>query len=243
MLLRSGVLAAARFAVTDRLGGASPAPYDALNLAGHVGDSPAAVAENRARLASALGLPPAQVAYMSQVHGAEVAVVEAPPADGAPAPVADAMVTDRPGLALAVLTADCVPVLLADGAGRVGVAHAGRRGVHRDVVGAVVAALCRLGAAPPDMCAVVGPAVCGACYEVPEDMRADVSARVPEAWAETRAGTPSLDLPAAVEAQLRRAGVGAVERVADCTAETPTLFSHRRERATGRFAGVVWATA
>jgi YfiH family protein len=243
VLLRSGVLAAARFAVTDRLGGVSAAPYDALNLADHVGDAPPAVAENRDRLAAALGLPSTQVVYMSQVHGADVAVVEASPGDGDAAPVADAMVTDRPGLALAVLTADCVPVLLADGGGRVGVAHAGRKGVARDVVGAVVAALGRLGAEPADLSALVGPAVCGACYEVPEAMRAEVGASVPAARAETRDGTPSLDLPAAVESQLRRCGVPTVGRVAACTAETPALFSYRRDRATGRFAGVLWGPA
>lgn len=238
MFLRSGVLGAARFAVTDRHGGASVAPYDHLDLAGHVGDDEASVAENRARLAGALGV--AGVAYLDQVHGRDVVVVEAATPRDAPTPVADAQVTATPGVGLAVLTADCVPVLLADRTGRIGVAHAGRRGVQAGVVGAVVAAMRGLGSAADELSALVGPAICGACYEVPEVMRTAVAGPLPEAWAVTRAGTPSLDLPAAVEAQLRAAGVGAVERIDVCTAETPSLYSHRRDGRTGRMAGVVW---
>lgn len=242
MLLRSGVLGGARFAVTDRHGGASAAPYDTLNLAGHVGDSAASVADNRSRLAAALSLDPGRVAYVDQVHGRDVAVVEAAPGAGGSAPVADAQVSEVPGLGLAVLTADCVPVLLADPHGRLGVAHAGRRGVQAGVVGEAVAALCRLGAEAGELSALVGPAICGGCYEVPERMRAEVADRLPEAWAVTRAGTPGLDLPAAVEAQLRASGVGAVDRLDVCTAETPGLYSHRRDAGTGRFACVVWTS-
>jgi YfiH family protein len=243
VLLRSGVLGAARFAVTDRHGGASAAPYDTLNLAGHVGDSAAAVTENRARLAAALDLPAGRVAYLDQVHGRDVAVVGSPPADGAGAPIADAQVSELAGLGLAVLTADCVPVLLADPHGRLGVAHAGRRGVQAGVVGEAVAAMCRLGARAGELSAFVGPAICGGCYEVPEQMRAEVADALPDAWAVTRAGTPGLDLPAAVEGQLRGAGVGEVDRTDVCTAEAPGLYSHRRDTPTGRFACVVWTPA
>lgn len=242
MIHRTGSLGAATYAVTDRAGGASTGPYDSLNLGGHVGDDPEAVAVNRRRLAEELGLLPERMAYMSQVHGGDVAVLERPPVPGEPVPVADAMVTRVPGLALVVLTADCVPVLLADGSGVVGVAHAGRKGVEACVVTAVVDAMRRLGAEPPDVAAVVGPAVCGLCYEVPAQMRDAVSALVPAARATSRAGTPALDLPAGVAAQLDAAGVGSVERMADCTAETASLFSHRRDAVTGRFAGVVWTT-
>lgn len=243
MIHRTGTVGAAKFAVSDRGDGASTAPYDSLNLGGHVGDDPEAVTVNRHRLAGELGLPPERMAYMSQVHGRDVAVLERPPLPGEPAPVADAMVTRVPGLALVVLTADCVPVLLADGAGVVGVAHAGRKGVEAGVVTAVVDAMQRLGTAPSDVAAVVGPAVCGRCYEVPAQMRDAVSSVAPAARATSRAGTPALDLPAAVAAQLDAAGVGSVQRMADCTAETAALFSHRRDTVTGRFAGVVWTAA
>lgn len=243
MIHGTGSLGAATFAVTDRSGGASGPPFDALNLGDHVGDDPGAVSANRRLLAESLGLAPDRMVYMSQVHGRDVAVLDGPPAAGEPVPVADGMVTRVPGLALVVLTADCVPVLLADGSGVAGVAHAGRKGVHAGVVGAVVDAMRRLGADPAGVSAVLGPAVCGRCYEVPAEMRDAVSARVPAARSTTRAGTPALDLPAAVAAQLDDAGVRSVQRLTECTAETPSLYSHRRDAVTGRFAGVVWTTA
>lgn len=242
MFLRTGSLGRARYAVTDRRDGVSVAPYDELDLGDHVGDDPAAVAENRHRVANRLGAP--GLAFMAQVHGRDVAVVDRPPVPGDPAPQADALVTAVPGVALAVLVADCVPVLLAAADGTaVGVVHAGRKGVAAGVVGAAVDVLARLGAEPADLYAVVGPAICGGCYEVPEDMRAEVTARAPAAYAVTRAGAPALDLPAAVLAQLDAAGVRRVERVPVCTAESPQLYSHRRDGVTGRFAGVVLVDA
>lgn len=243
MFVRHGALGPARFAVTDRHGGVSAAPYDGLNLGEHVGDDPGAVADNRARVAVALGLPPDHVAYMSQVHGRDVAVVERPPVAGAPVPVADGLVTTAPGVALAVLSADCVPVLLAAGSGVLGVAHAGREGVRVDVVRAVVDVMRGLGADPADMVALVGPAICGRCYEVTAGLRDAVTGRVGAARSSTRGGSPSLDLVAGVRAQLREAGVGAVDRVPGCTAEAPELFSHRRDAVTGRIGGFVWRPA
>jgi YfiH family protein len=228
--------------VTDRRGGVSVAPYAELDLGDHVGDDPAAVAENRARLATALGA--SQLAFMRQVHGRDVAVVDRLPGADAAVPQADALVTAVPGVALVVLVADCVPVLVADGrAGTAGVAHAGRQGVAAGVVGALVGALADLGSDPQDLVALVGPAICGRCYEVPEQMRNQVTALVPAAHAVTRSGTPALDLPAAVAAQLRDAGVRQVERAAVCTAESPDLYSHRRDGVTGRFAGAVLVDA
>jgi copper oxidase (laccase) domain-containing protein len=122
----------ARFAFTDRYGGVSTGPYAELNLGGHVGDDAAAVVTNRHRVAERIGMPAGQVLYMNQVHGADVAVVDGP-WEGR-APDVDAMITSRPGVVLAVLVADCVPVLLADRtAGVVGVAHAGRPGLAAGV--------------------------------------------------------------------------------------------------------------
>ncbi|KNB53068.1 peptidoglycan editing factor PgeF [Streptomyces caatingaensis] len=231
----------AHFASTDRWGGVSAAPYAELNLGGAVGDDPAAVRVNRERAARALGLDPALVVWMNQVHGKDVAVVDGPWPAGREIPSVDAVVTARRGLALAVLTADCTPVLLADPvAGVAGAAHAGRPGLVAGVVPAVVGEMVRLGADPARIVAHLGPSVCGGCYEVPEAMRADVAAVVPEAWATTRGGTPAVDVAAGVRAQLGRAGVGDVTRSDICTLESADHFSYRRERVTGRLASYVW---
>jgi len=240
MLRRTGTIASARYALTDRHGGVSRPPYDALDLGDHVGDDAAAVSENRRLLALELGLDPGTLVFMKQVHGTEVAVVDGPPEPGAPPPVADALVTTRPGLGLVVLVADCVPVLLAARRSEVvAVAHAGRRGVAAGVVTATVAAMCELGARPDRVVAVVGPAVCGACYEVPAAMADEVAAVVPSARSTTRDGTRGLDLRAGVVAQLLEAGVETVEADPWCTVESRDLYSHRRDGVTGRFAGVV----
>lgn len=240
MLRRTGTIASARFALTDRDGGVSRAPYDALDLGDHVGDDPAAVGENRRLLALQLGVDPAGLVLMQQVHGADVAVVGSAPEPGEAPPVADALVTTQQGLALVVLVADCVPVLLATrDSDVVAVAHAGRRGVAAGVVGTTVAAMGALGARPDRIVAVVGPAICGACYEVPAEMADEVAAVTPVARSTTRAGTPGLDLRAGVAAQLAAAGVETIEVDASCTAESPELYSYRRDGVTGRFAGVV----
>ncbi|MFD1831992.1 peptidoglycan editing factor PgeF [Streptomyces desertarenae] len=230
----------AHFAFTDRWGGVSAAPYDELNLGGAVGDDPGAVRANRARVAEALGLDPSAVVWMNQVHGRDVAVVDGPWGTGE-VPCADAVVTTRRGLALAVLTADCVPVLLADpAAGVAAAAHAGRPGLVAGVVPAAVEAMVRLGADPARTVARIGPAVCGRCYEVPEEMRAEVAAVVPEAHATTRRGTPAVDVAAGVRAQLARLGIPAPPPQPVCTLESADHYSYRRERTTGRLAGYVW---
>ncbi|MFF8806932.1 peptidoglycan editing factor PgeF [Streptomyces omiyaensis] len=231
----------AHFAFTDRWGGVSAVPYEQLNLGGAVGDDPEAVRANRARAAAGLGLDPALVVWMNQVHGAGVAVVDGPwDGDGA-VPAVDAIVTTRRGLGLAVLTADCVPVLLADPvAGVAAAAHAGRPGMIAGVVPAAVAAMAELGAEPGRITARTGPAVCGRCYEVPEAMRAEVAAVEPGAYAETSWGTPAVDVAAGVRDQLARLGVTDIEDAGVCTLESPDHYSYRRDRTTGRLAGYVW---
>ncbi|WP_306326134.1 peptidoglycan editing factor PgeF [Streptomyces venezuelae] len=230
----------AHFAFTDRWGGVSAVPYVELNLGGAVGDDPEAVRTNRSRAAGALGLDPARVVWMNQVHGADVAEVEGP-WDGDAIPSVDALATSRSGLALAVLTADCVPVLLADPVAKVAsAAHAGRPGMVAGVVPAAVAAMVELGADPARIVARTGPAVCGRCYEVPEAMRAEVAAVEPAAWAETSWGTPAVDVAAGVRAQLERLGVRDVEDAGVCTLESRDHYSYRRDRTTGRLAGYVW---
>lgn len=242
MLRWSGTLGAARYAITDRAGGVSAPPYDGLNLGDHVGDDPDAVLENRRLLASEVGLAAEQLVFMRQVHAAEVAVVEASPSspDRDDPVEADALVTASSGLGLIVLVADCVPVLLAARRSPVtAVAHAGRAGVEGGVVPATVAAMTELGARADRVIALVGPAVCGSCYEVPQELAERVSAVVPAARTTSHAGTRALDLRAGVVAQLAAAGVETIEVLPWCTVETAALFSHRRDGVTGRFAGVV----
>ena len=241
------------FLFTGRGGGVSAAPYDTLNLGGTVGDDPAAVAENRRLTARACGLADGRLAWMRQVHGVAVryASVGSPGRDvvrsgefraaGQPLPEADASFTDVPGLGLGVLVADCAPVLLADPEARiVGVAHAGREGMAAGVVTELLSAMSAAGADPARMHAVIGPHICGGCYEVPAELRDRIAGKVPESGCVTRKGTPGVDVGAGVEAQLARAGVAAVASDPRCTAETPSLYSYRRDGRTGRLAGLIW---
>lgn len=240
MIERRGSVSGAHFAFTDRWGGVSAAPYEQLNLGGAVGDDAGAVTANRELAAKSLGLEPDRVVWMNQVHGADVAVVDGPWGAG-DLPSVDAVVTTRRGLALAVLTADCVPVLLADPvAGVAAAAHVGHPGDHAGVVPAAVRAMTGLGADPARIVVRTGPAVCGRCYEVPEAMRAEVATVEPAAYADTSWGTPSVDVCAGVHAQLERLGVRDREQSPVCTLESRDHFSYRRDGATGRLAGYVW---
>jgi polyphenol oxidase len=226
----------ARWAFADRSSGASVAPYDRGNLADHVGDDPDHVRANRATLAAALGLDADHVVAMAPVHGRAVGVVTA--STSSPVGDVDALVTTVPGVALLTLAADCVPVLLADGAGAVvAVAHAGWRGVQLDVVGATVEAMLGLGAEPGRLHAVVGPAICGACYAVPRERFDAVVSVAPSAAAVCRDGQPGLDLRAAVLDRLRRSEVS-VRVHGGCTLESASWFSHRRDGVTGRHGGI-----
>ena len=224
----------ADLAFTDRYGGVSASPYDELNLAVSGGDALAAKVENLRRLADDFG-PGDVVCDLYQVHGTDVVRAER---EWAERPHADAIVATEPGLTLLVRAADCVPVLLvAPDDGIVGAAHAGRPGMVKGVVPATVARMRALGAGAVE--AWVGPHVCGRCYEVPEEMRAEVAAVVPESYAETSWGTPSVDLGAGIRAQLERLGV-LVHDESRCTRESPDLYSYRRDGAgAGRLAGLV----
>lgn len=240
MIAQRDIVSGAHFAFTDRWGGVSAAPYEELNLGGAVGDDADAVLTNRDLAAKSLGLDPGRVVWMNQVHGTDVAVADGPWRDR-PVPDVDAVVTAQRGLALAVLTADCVPVLLADPvAGIVAAAHAGRPGMIAGIVPAALRAMTDLGAEPSRIVARTGPAVCGRCYEVPEAMRAEVAAGEPTAYAETSWGTPAVDVAAGVHAQLARLGVRDREQSSVCTLESQDHFSYRRDRTTGRLAGYVW---
>lgn len=218
------------------------------NLALHVGDDPDAVRGNRTRLEASMGLRGGSLQFMSQTHSDRVALLTGTTEPDASAPDADAMVSDDGSRPLAVLVADCVPIVLADtsatySAGPTAVVHAGRAGVGLGIVGNAVDVLRAQGA--QEISAWIGPSVCGSCYEVPEGMMHELAGRIPAAAARTRTGTPALDLPAAVRSQLveRSVDVRAVGgHGASCTLENTQLYSHRRAPGAGRIAGLVWRT-
>ena len=242
-LLPAGLPAPAAGWFIPRTGGVSAPPYDALNLGAHVEDQWSRVNANRQLVARATGLGDDALVFAQQVHGAGVAVVDHSSSRARSGGVAevDALVTTTPGLGLVVLAADCLPVLLADAqAGVVAAAHAGRQGLLAGVLEATVTAMQDLGATPVRTSAVIGPAACGACYEVPQDMADDAEQQVRGSRSRTRQGTPSVDLVAGATAVLRRAGVEAVTTVGGCTLEQPDRwFSYRRDRTTGRHGGLV----
>ena len=222
--------------VSGRGGGVSVAPYSTLNLAAHVGDEPRAVAENRRRLAAALQLPSGPN-WLTQVHGSRVVDLDEPwsgPADGA--------VSGRAGVICAVLTADCLPVLLADRTGsRVGIAHAGWRGLACGILEAVVAAM---GTPPAELLVWLGPAIGPRAYEVGDDVRAalvDSVAGAASAFHPNERGRWQADLYALARMRLKRLGVAAIYGGGSCTYSEPEqFFSHRREAPCGRMASLIW---
>ncbi len=233
----------ARALFTTRRGGVSVAPYDSLNLGDHVGDDPAAVAANRARLLEALrddGVE--RIAWLNQVHGSEVVDLDA--WDGAGVPRADAAVTRRAGLAACVLVADCLPVLLA-APGAVGAAHAGWRGLAAGVVDNCVRALCeKAGCGPADVQAWLGPAIGPRAFEVGDEVREAFvvsDAQASRAFLRLRAGYWLADLFTLARQRLRAIGVSAIHADDICTVSNPhDCYSYRRDRVCGRQAGLVW---
>ena len=235
--LRSPLLPVAHGFFTRR-GGVSTGSYAALNCSLSGQDAPEAVAENRARAARALGAAPDALVGLTQVHGIAVARVETPWPAGA-GPAADAMVTDRPGVALGIITADCAPVLLADpSAGVIGAAHAGWRGAAAGVIEATVAAMEALGAARGRIAGAVGPCIGQASYEVGEDLRAAVLAAGADGARflapGRREGRWQFDLSGYCAARLTAAGIGLIDVVAaDTAADEARFFSHRRRTLAG----------
>jgi YfiH family protein len=207
---------------------------EAGNLAFHVGTDDDAVRRHRADLAAAAGV--GSFHYMSQVHGRETAW-----AGDDPVPTADALLSH--GEPIAVMVADCVPILLvgefADGRAALAAVHAGRPGLAAGVVPAAVADLRAAGATGLE--AWLGPSICGRCYEVPEQMRDDVERAVPGTASTTRWGTPSLDIAAGVRSQLAAEGIDVHRDAESCTFEHSEFYSHRREPGVGRIAGLAWS--
>jgi YfiH family protein len=213
---------------TNRHGGFSHGDYSSWNLASHVGDDQADVERNREKLREQIG----NFAIMSQVHGDSVFVIEQVPAQ---VPVADALITANPEVALVVMVADCIPLLLRSEK-LVAAVHVGRAGLMNSIALKTVARMRAIGAT--QISGLLGPAICGSCYEVPQDLHNRVTAVHPLASSKTRFGAPALDLPKALIAALTLVDVP-VGISAGCTLEDEDLFSYRRNQRTGRQAGVI----
>lgn len=215
---------------TTRAGGVSPTPYDTLNLGASCGDDPECVAENRTRLDSLL---PSSPCWLDQVHGNRVIHLD----DWTAGVEADAAWTDRPGQVAAVLTADCLPILVADRDGRcVAAIHAGWRGLSADVIARSIAAL---PAAPETLEAWIGPRICRDHYEVGREVH-DAFAATDEAFVPSGEGHWLADLARVARSRLLAAGVSRITDSKACTAEGRRFYSYRRDQGTGRMASVIW---
>ncbi len=222
--------------MTTRIGGVSAGPYSSFNLASHVGDDDAAVRENRRLLRTTLKLP-SEPAWLEQVHGIRVATLPAPPREPA-----DACVSFVAGAVCAVLVADCLPVFLASRDGdRVGLAHAGWRGLAAGVIEATVAAL---DCDPEKLIAWLGPSIGPTAFEVGVEVRDAFTIRDAGAASEFRPGREgrfSADLPALARRRLAACGVSSVRGGELCTyADRERFYSYRRDGATGRMAALAW---
>ena len=198
--------------------------YESLNFGFHVGDTPSAVTANRAVLGN--------TQFMNQVHGNEVVVIDQLLEQE---PTCDALITTTKGISLAVMVADCIPLLLTSEEA-VAAVHVGRAGLVNKVAIKALQHMRTLGA--KNVHAILGPSICGKCYEVPLQMQHDVVADHPRAFSTTHQGSSGLDLPAGLIADLAAEGVS-YEASMICTKEDPLYYSHRRDNPTGRFAGVV----
>ena len=214
---------------TKRHGGFSQGVYSSLNLGDHVGDDESLVLRNRDALAALHG--PLQ--FMNQVHGNRVAVIEEVTDE---IPTADSLVTGIPGITLAVMVADCIPLLLTSRQA-VAAVHVGRRGLVNSVAIKTIEVMREMGA--QDISAMIGPAICGQCYEVSADIHREVVTNFPMADSRSKSGALALDLPKALSAVLQSAGISIDTSQSACTVESADLFSYRRDGVTGRQAGLV----
>ena len=214
---------------TNRLGGISQGVYSSLNLGDHVGDELAAVLANRQIIEKLHG----PVQFMNQVHGGRIVIIESV-TDGQP--TADALVSGIPGVTLAVMVADCIPLLLISPQ-VVAAVHVGRRGLVNEIALKTLDLMREMGA--QDISAIIGPAICGTCYEVSSEIFDEVVAQFPLASSKTNSGTYALDLPKALTAALMSNGVQSITDQKLCTVENHELFSYRRDGVTGRQVGLV----
>lgn len=216
-----------RFSISgNNVSGTGTGAFSSFNLGEHVGDNPEDVEKNRALLRDEVG----PVQFMNQVHGDRIAIIEEVTDE---VPTADALVTGIPGISLAVMVADCIPLLL-QSPEAVAAVHVGRRGLVNEITSKTIAVMKEMGASV--ITAHIGPAICGQCYEVSEEIYSEVTALHPASAAS--GSTFSLDLPAALREVLTSQSIEIVDHFS-CTLETPELFSYRREAVTGRQAGVI----
>jgi YfiH family protein len=218
------------YSFTDRTGGLSTGAFLSNNVATHVGDDETTVLANRGRLELDLGFP---IQFMDQVHGNVVTSIGS---ETVSAPTADALLTQSTGIGLAVMVADCIPLLLSNSKS-VAAVHVGRKGLMNEVALATIQAMRSID--PSEISAVVGPSICGQCYEVSRDIYDDVSVKFPLSASKTRDGGLALDLSRALIDQLLGHGVMVVDE-GRCTVEDENLYSYRRDGVTGRQVGVVW---
>jgi len=215
---------------TNRLGGVSAGDFAHLNLGDHVGDDPEQVIRNREIVSKEYGL----TQYMNQVHGNRVAIIEEVTDE---VPTADALVTGIPGITLAVMVADCIPLLLKS-IDAVAAVHVGRKGLVNRVAEKAIEVMREISNA--EISATIGPAICASCYEVSQEIFNEVTASHPESAGKTPQGTPALDLVKALIKDLQNLEVTNIDNQSRCTHENEDLYSYRRDRITGRQAGLVW---
>ncbi len=216
------------YLITDRTGGVSAPPYESLNIAYHVGDDPEAVRRNREIVAQKTGVQAIQ--YANQIHGKEVRYIEHLIE---PAPECDGFVTDRPGIGLAIMSADCYGVLLFDPKGIIAAVHAGRAGATLGIVTEAIEKMRDLGALT--IHAVISPGIHRCCYEISSELAAQYEPK----YIYGR----HLDIKALLYDQLRAENVESITDYAICTACDRRYYSYRRDGTTGRFASIIWMEA
>ena len=215
------------FIFTNRLGGVSKAPFDSANLGLHVGDDPFDVATNRATLESQIEMP---IVFMEQVHGDTVVLVE----DNSTKPTCDALITTHRRLAVAVMVADCIPLLLKSDVA-VAAVHVGRKGLMNGIARKTIDAMRDLGAEV--IHSYIGPNICGNCYEVSDEIFREVASKYPSSDSSGRTGKATLDLVAGLKTDLKDT---VLLDLSSCVLEDKDSFSYRRDGITGRQAGVIW---
>ena len=215
------------FLFTNRLGGVSNAPYDSANLGDHVGDDSLDVLSNRALLEAQIGVP---IIFMNQIHGDTVVLVESTSST----PTCDALITTERNLALAVMVADCIPLLLKSDVA-VAAVHVGRKGLMNGVARKTIDAMRDLGAEV--IHSYIGPNICGSCYEVGADIFNEVVSKYPSSDSSNRTGKATLDLVSGLKTDLKDT---VLLDLSSCVLEDKNSFSYRRDGITGRQAGVIW---
>lgn len=215
------------FIFTNRLGGVSAPPFDSANLGDHVGDDPFSVGQNRAQLEAQIGMP---IVFMNQVHGDTVVLVEGPTSP----PLCDALITTENRLALAVMVADCIPLLLKSDVA-VAAVHVGRKGLMNGIARKTIEAMRDLGAEV--IHSYIGPNICGNCYEVSEEIFEEVVGAYPNANSRSRTGKFTLDLLSGLKMDLKDT---VLLDLSSCVLEDRNSYSYRRDGITGRQAGVIW---